>query len=146
MNTETFHATIKMITGEEVLAQVMPSEGESGAVFVLQNPIVIDEKTTIDTEKKMAVSGMIPKKWLNFATDDMTIVNMNHVVSISELDKFGIEFYRTALMAARLTSPIKRQIKTKDNIGYLGTIEEFRKGLNDNYNNSPDLPNNESQS
>jgi len=146
MNKETFHATIKMITGEEVLAQVMPNDSETGMFFVLQNPIVIDEKTTIDPEKKMAVSGLIPKKWMNFATDDMTVINMNHVVSISELDKFGIEFYNTALLAARLTSPIKRQIKTKDNIGYLGTIEEFRKGLLDTYNNSPDVPNNESQS
>jgi len=144
MNKETFHATIKMITGEEVLAQVMPNDSEAGMFFVLQNPIVIDEKTTIDPEKKMAVSGLIPKKWMNFATDDMTVINMNHVVSISELDKFGIEFYNTALLAARLTSPIKRQIKTKDNIGYLGTIEEFRKGLLDTYNNSPDVPNTES--
>jgi hypothetical protein len=136
-----FHATIKMITGEEVLAKVVPSMEENKDYFVLSNPITITENMQIDTEKGVAVSGMVPKKWMNFASDDLTIVNKTHIISMSELDKFGIDFYKKALTAAKFSSPIKRKIETKQNSGFVGKIETFRKKLEDDFNESPDLPN-----
>lgn len=135
-----FHATIKMITGEEVLAQVMPGDNEDEKFFVLSNPIVVQENMTIDQEKGVAVSGLIPKKWMVFAQDDMTIVNKDHVVSMSELDKFGIQFYEKALIAAKVMSPIKRSVKTTDNSGFLGKTDNFREKLEGTFDNSPDLP------
>ena len=65
---ENFHATIKMITGEEVLAQVMPAEEHDKMFFILSNPIVVNENVQIDQEKGVAVSGLIPKKWMTFAS------------------------------------------------------------------------------
>ena len=137
---ENFHATIKMITGEEVLAQVMPAEEHDKSFFILSNPIVVNENITIDQEKGVAVSGLIPKKWMVFGNDDMTIVNREHVVSMSELDKFGIQFYEKALIAAKVTSPIKKKVESTDNSGYLGIINKFRDGLEGTFDNSPDLP------
>lgn len=135
-----FHATIKMITGEEVIAKVMPSVEEEKDYFVLSNPITITENMQIDAEKGIAVSGLVPKKWMNFASDDMTIVNKTHVISMSELDKFGIDFYKKALMAAKYSSPVKRKIETQKNSGFIGKIENFRKKLENDFNDSPDLP------
>jgi len=135
-----FHATIKMITGEEVLAQVMPGDNEDNKFFVLSNPIVVHENMTIDAEKGVAVSGLIPKKWMVFGNDDMTIVNREHVVSMSELDKFGVQFYEKALIAAKVTSPIKKKVESTDNSGYLGIINKFREGLEGTFDKSPDLP------
>lgn len=139
---ENFHATIKMITGEEVLAEVLSAEENNEQFFVLSNPIVIQENVQIDQEKGIAVSGMIPKKWMNFANDEMTVVNKTHVVSMSELDKFGIEFYEKALIAARVASPIKKRVNSKDNTGFLGKIDGFRDKLKGIFDASPDLPSN----
>ena len=135
-----FHATIKLITGEEVLAKVMPSIEDHKDYFVLSNPITISENMQIDAEKGIAVSGMIPKKWMNFASDDLTIVSKTHVISMCELDKFGIDFYRKALISARTSSPIKRQVDTSNNVGYLGKISETRTLLDKLYDESPDVP------
>ena len=129
-----------MITGEEVLAQVMPGDNEDEKFFVLSNPIVVHENMTIDQEKGVAVSGLIPKKWMVFANDDMTIVNRDHVVSMSELDKFGIQFYEKALIAAKVTSPVKRKVESEENSGFVGLIDKFREGLEGIFDNSPDLP------
>ena len=85
---------------------------------------------------------MIPKKWMNFANDEMTVVNKTHVVSMSELDKFGIEFYEKALIAARVASPIKKRVNSKDNTGFLGKIDGFRDKLKGIFDASPDLPSN----
>ena len=137
---ENFHATIKMITGEEVLAEVLTAEEHDQEFFLLSNPIVINESVQIDSEKGVTISGMIPKKWMLFSDDDMTIVNKNHVVSMSELDKFGIEFYNKALIAARMASPVKRKVESKENTGFVGKIDKFRDKLKDIFNESPDLP------
>jgi hypothetical protein len=135
-----FHATIKLITGEEVLAKVMPSIEDHKDYFVLSNPITISENMQIDAEKGIAVSGMVPKKWMNFASDDLTIVSKTHVISMCELDKFGIDFYKKALMAAKYSSPVKRKVDTNQNSGFVGKVETFRKKLEDTFNDSPDLP------
>lgn len=138
---ETFHATIKMITGEEVLARVLPTKENGTDFFVLNDPIIIDEETHINHEKGVAVSGMIPKKWMMFASDDTTLVNKTHVVSMSELDKFGVDFYNRALVAAKAASPVKRRVESKDTASYIGVIDKFRKDLEDLFKGSQDLPN-----
>ena len=43
----------------------------------------------IDQQKGVAVSGLVPRKWMLYSNDDMTIIYKNHVISLSELDKFS---------------------------------------------------------
>ena len=139
--TDPFIATVKMITGEEVLCEVMPSEEGGQEFFLISNPIIIDESNQVDAERGVVLSGLIPKKWMMFSGDGMTIVNKSHVVTMSELDKFGIEFYNRALIAARASSPIKKKVDSKENSGYIGKIDSFRQTLQDIFDSSPDVPN-----
>lgn len=134
---DPFHATVKLITGEEVLAEVMPTEENGSEFFVLSNPIIISENVQIDQEKGIAISGLIPKKWMTYSSDDMSLVNKTHIVSISELDSFGVDFYEKALVVARATSPIKRKVTTDKNSGFVGKIESLRKKLEKDYKDSP---------
>lgn len=136
---ECFFATMKLITSEEILAEVLPQEEEGTEFFVLSNPIIVNETVQVDQEKGVAMSGLVPRKWMLYANEDMTIVYKNHVVSISEMDKFGVDFYKKALIAAKCSSPIKKKVDTKNHTGYLGKIEALRKKLDRNYKNSPDL-------
>ncbi len=82
---DPFIATVKMITGEEVLCEVMPSEEGGQEFFLISNPIIIDESNQVDAERGVVLSGLIPKKWMMFSGDGMTIVNKSHVVTMSEL-------------------------------------------------------------
>jgi len=137
--TASFYATLKLTTAEEVLSEVLPQEENGTDFFVLSNPIVIIESQQIDTERGAIVSGMIPRKWMLYSNEDLSIVYKQHVVSISELDKFGADFYHKALIAAKCSSPIKRKIETKKHSGFIGKIEQFRKKLQKDYDNSQDL-------
>lgn len=137
---EPFFATIKMITGEEVLSEIMVTEEHGTEFFVLSNPITIVENTTVDPERGMAFSGLIPKKWMLYANDDMSIIYKQHVVSMSEMDKFGVEFYRKALLAAKISSPIKRKVESKEHSGYLGSIKSNRDMIKRMYDMSHDVP------
>lgn len=137
---DQFYATMKLVTGEEVLARVMKTIENGEEIFILDDPIVIPENTSIDREKQIALSGLMPRKWMNYSGDGLVIVYKQHIVSISELDRFGIEFYERALLAARVSSPIKKKAKQQEHTGYLGTTEDFRKHLEEMYKISPDIP------
>jgi len=136
---DNFFATLKLITGEEILAEVCPSEENEIDFLIVQNPIVISETMQIDQEKGVAVSGLVPKKWMLYSNDDMTIIYKTHVISLSELDKFGSEFYQKALIAARMSSPVKRKVDSRDNVGYVGNIKDHRKLLERMYDMSHDV-------
>lgn len=136
---DSFYATLKLVTCEEVLTEVLPQEEDGTEFFVLSNPITISENHQVDTEKGVVISGMIPRKWMMYANEDLTIVYKQHVISVSELDKFGVDFYKKALIAAKCSSPIKKKVKTEKHTGYLGKIEQLRKKLDKAFNNSPDL-------
>ena len=136
---DTFFATMKLVTGEEVISEVMATDEHGEEFFVLGNPIVIWENQHVDTDKGVVISGLVPKKWMLYSNGDLTILYKQHVVSMSELDKFGTDFYKRALIAAKVSSPIKRKVDTDKHTGYVGKIEALRKGLQNMYDSSPDL-------
>ena len=135
----SFYATIKLITGEEILAEATLTEENGVEFFLVSDPIVVNETMQVDHQKGIAVSGLVPKKWQLYANDGMTIIQKQHVISISEMDKFGVEFYLKALIAAKMSSPIKRKVDSSENVGYVGTIDETRMLLEDIYDSSPSI-------
>lgn len=135
---DLFYATIKMTTGEEVLAEVLVCEENGTRFLMLSNPIVMEE--TFSTEGGEVKVGETSKKWLQHASDDMLIVYMNNVITISEMDKYAIEYYKKYSLVAKIRSPIKKNMKSTEHSGYLGTIESKRKYLEEMYNKSPDIP------
>ena len=139
MTDTPFYATLKLTTSEEILSEVMPQSENGTDFFILSNPIMIAENQQIDPQKGVVISGLVPRKWMVYSNEDLTIVYKQHVVSISEMDKFGVEFYKKALIAARCSSPIKKKVETKKHTGYLGKIDSFRKKLKETFDNSPDL-------
>lgn len=140
MTEDSFHATIKLVTGEEILAEIVECEENGQDFFLLQNPIIITENNHVDMQKGVVVSGLVPKKWMMYSSDDLQVIYKQHVISVSELDKFGVEFYRKALIAAMASTPIKRRVETKRHSGYVGKIEAFRNKLENMFSDSPDLP------
>ena len=137
---DPFYATIKIITGEEIMAEVAVEEEYGSEFFIISDPVIIEESFDVDAEKGTATTGMIPKKWLNYSNDGMHIINRSHVVTMSELDSFGIEFYKKSLVAARLSSPIKREVQSKLHSGYVGDTKTIRDSLEELYKNSHDIP------
>ena len=134
---------MKLVTGEEVLCEISQTKENNIEFFVVSNPIVIAEQMQLNHEKGVAVSGLVPKKWMMYSNDDMTIIYKHHVISISEMDKFGQEFYNKALLAAKCSSPIKRRVSSEENVGFVGKTDTSRKLLEEMYKTSLDVPENE---
>ena len=134
---ETFYATVKLLSGEEVLCQAIHVEEEGQELYLLSDPIVIDEASRLDPERGIAMSGMAPRMWMMYSNDDLVAVRKEHVISISEMDKFGKSFYKKALVIAKVSTPVKKKVDQEEHMGSLGEVEERRAYLERIFN----LPN-----
>jgi len=120
---EDFYAVIKLISGEEIFSIVCPSEEEGRTMLILNNPVVIE----VVVMKQIGMQGYKIDPWLKFADDDTFLMDMDKVLTISEVrDEETIEMYHKFLR--------QRQNKDSKNsltpeMGYLSSVSEARKRL-----------------
>jgi len=121
MMEEDFYAVIKLVSGEEIFSSVMPSEEEGRMLLILSNPVTIE----VIVMKQIGMQGYKVDPWLKFADDDTFLLDMEKVLTISEVrDEDTIEMYQKFL----------RQQQNKDSknsltpeLGYVSSVSEARK-------------------
>ena len=79
MIEEDFYCTLKLKSGEEVFAKVAASEEEERTFLIVSNPIVISEYKSRGGE-----SGYKIEPWLKTTTEDMFIIKLDDVLTLSE--------------------------------------------------------------
>ena len=90
MMEEDFYAVIKLVSGEEIFSIVCPSEEEGRIMLILNNPVTIE----VIMMKQIGMQGYKIDPWLKFADDDTFLLNMDKVITISEVnDEETIEMY-----------------------------------------------------
>ena len=57
MTEDSFHATVKLVTGEEILTEIIECEENGQDFFLFHNPIIITENNHVDMQKGIVVSG-----------------------------------------------------------------------------------------
>ena len=76
---DDFYATIKFKNGEEIIAKVSASEEEDRTMLVISNPVMATE-----VKAKGGLVGYKVEPWLKTTKEDMFIINMTDVLTISE--------------------------------------------------------------
>ena len=76
---DDFYATLKFKNGEEVFAKVAASEEKDRTMLVIHHPVLVSEIRT-----KNGLAGYKVEPWLKTTKEDMFIVNMDDVLTISE--------------------------------------------------------------
>ena len=123
MIEEDFYATVKLKTGEEIFAKVAASEEDDRTLLLVSNPIIVNE-----IKNKGKVAGYKVEPWLKTTTDDMFVINIDDVLTMSEsTDVEMIMMYQDY---------IRRADKNKNNesglsrdMGYLGTVNDTKELL-----------------
>ena len=140
MMEEDFYATIKLkYTGEEIFAKVAASEEEDRTMLVLSNPITIFE-----IKQRGGIVGYKVEPWLKTSDEDMYIINLSDVLTISESKDVEIimiyqHFVRDSAREKCSQAAMSRKM------GYLGTVNDTKDLLekiykNNNTKSSPDQP------
>jgi hypothetical protein len=123
---EEFYAAIKLISGEEVFALVSPSEEGDRTILILDSPVII----TPITSKNGMIQGYKVEPWMTLPDDDMYIVDMSKVITMTEInDQDIINIYHKFNRSSSRVS-IDRKM------GLISKVDEARKTLEKVYRNS----------
>ena len=134
---EDFIATIKLITGEEIISKVcyMPEDD----TLILENPL---EVNYVDQQKKnVRSSGFSLSEWIHSTFDHMFVLPKQHVITMTEVEDSRIEKYYNESVAKCITqiSSFRESVEPKKfsrKMGNLGSIKETKKSLEDLFNKS----------
>ena len=120
---EDFYAVIKLISGEEIFSIVCPSEEDEKTMLILNNQVTIE----VIVMKQIGMQGYKIDPWLKFADDDTFLLNMDKVLTISEVrDPETIEMYHKFIKQQQNKNS-KTPLSTE--MGYLSSVSEARKRL-----------------
>ena len=120
---EDFYATVKFKSGEEVFAKVAASEEEGRTMLIVSNPIIVKE-----LKGRSGVVGYKVEPWLKTTSDDMFIVNLSDVLTLSESSDIEmIMMYQDYLRTSDKEN--QNQASLSRSMGYLGTVNDTKELL-----------------
>jgi len=120
---EDFYCTLKLKTGEEIFAKVAASEEEDATILIISNPIIISE-----IKNRVGIVGYKIEPWLITTTEDMFVINLNDVLTLSESS--DIEMIMMHQSYIRQSSKEKNnQSQINRRMGYLSNVNDAKEIL-----------------
>ena len=126
---DDFYATVKLKTGEEIFCKVAATEEEDRTMLLVTNPIIVSE-----IKGRTGVVGYKLEPWLKTTTEDMFILNMEDVLTMSESS--DIEMIMMYQNYIRQSTKDGNQSKINRRMGYLANVNDAKEILEKLYKNS----------
>ena len=137
--TDEFYCVLKLVTGEEIFSIAsLDTDLNGNSIVILSNPVIMK------IVKRGLVSGVKVEPWMKIPDEDIYTISMDKVVTITEItNKEIIKFYKKFLDETDEDEEEEesQQVTPDKKMGYLGTVAEARKRLEEIYNlEIPDQP------
>ena len=129
MIEDDFYATLKLKTGEEIFCKVAATEEEDRTMLLVTNPIIVSE-----IKGRTGVVGYKLEPWLKTTTEDMFILNMEDVLTMSESS--DIEMIMMYQNYIRQSTKDGNQSKINRRMGYIANVNDAKEILEKLYKNS----------
>jgi hypothetical protein len=126
---EEFYAIIKLVSGEEILSLIMVDENDGDPLIVLQNPIILK---TFHNQHGMHIKV---KPWIEMSSDDFFIIKLDKIITMTETkDNKLINLYNNYIedgddIDVYNSSETSGKVKPSSKMGYISSVEEARKKL-----------------
>ena len=131
---DDFYATIKLKSGEEVFARVAASEEEDRTMLIVHTPVTVSE-----IKNKTGLLGYKVEPWLKTTRDDMFIINMDRVITLTESsDMEMIVMYQHYLRDAQ--REYHNQHRLNRRMGYISNVHDAKENLEKIFKKSPHNP------
>ena len=128
---DDFYATLKFKSGEEGFAKVAASEEEGRTMLVVHNPIIVCE-----VRAKSGIVGYKVEPWLKTTREDMLIINLNDVLTLSESNDLEmIMLHQNFCRDSQ--KDYDNQAKLNRKMGYLSTVRDAKENLEKIFKQSP---------
>ena len=128
---DDFYGTIKFKNGEEVFAKIAASEESDRTMLVIHHPVTVAE-----VKSRAGTVGYKVEPWLKTTKEDMFIVNMDNVLTMSESsDIHMIKMYQRFVQDSDRDNKNLPKISRK--MGYISTVHDAKDILEKLYKSSP---------
>ena len=121
---DDFYGTIKFKNGEEIFAKVAASEEEERTMLILHNPILITE-----IKGKRGVVGYKVEPWLKTTKEDMFIINMRDVLTLSESSDVEMIMMHQRYLRDSQEDDDNNRSKINRKMGYIGNVNDAKQVL-----------------
>ena len=136
MIEDDFYGTIKFKNGEEIFAKVAASDEGDRTMLIVHTPVMVSE-----VKAKGGIVGYKVEPWLKTSREDMFIINMSDVLTLSESSDIEmIMMHQRYLRDSQYDEDNRSKINRK--MGYIGNVHDAKEVLERLYKlNKPKKPN-----
>ena len=123
---EDFYASVKLVSGEEIFGEVLPSEENGRTVLIISDPVEIE---TVNMNGSHEGLRMMP--WLrSMPTEGIIIIPMDKVITVVEAKENSevVSYYQKFIMTT-LNGGSSEKIKVTKKMGYVISVEQAREHL-----------------
>ena len=123
---DEFYASVKLVSGEEIFGEVMPSEENGRTVLIISDPVEIE---TVSMDGRHEGLRMMP--WLrSMPSEGIIIIPMDKVITVVEAreDSEVVAYYQRFIMT-NLSGGSAQKIKVTKKMGYVISVEKARESL-----------------
>jgi len=128
---EEFYATIKLVSGEELVSKVCYCSDDD--TIILEKPLLVEP--AVHKKGQIEVNGFSLREWIIASFDQMFVIERKNVLTITEVEDKIVKFYQLSLKRIVSDTNDKPNKLTRKS-GYLGSIEEKKKSLEDIFKKS----------
>ena len=130
MIEEDFYCTVKLKTGEELFAKVAASEEEDRTFLIISSPIIVSE-----VKNRTGTVGYKLEPWLKTTTEDMFIINIEDVITLSESSDIEmINMYQNYVR--EYARKKNKESKLSRKMGYISNVNDAKEILEKLYKKS----------
>lgn len=123
---DEFYASVKLVSGEEIFGEVMPSEENGRTVLIISDPVEIE---TVSMDGRHEGLRMMP--WLrSMPSEGIIIIPMDKVITVVEARENSevVAYYQRFIMT-NLAGGSSEKIKVTKKMGYVISVEKARESL-----------------
>lgn len=130
---EEFYASIKLVSGEEIVSKVcyLPDEDK----ILLDKPLQVEQAR--QKKGSLEVTGFTLKEWISATYEDMFVIRRDHILTITEIaGEIQIFYEKTINRLENGRVLVGKGNKLPRRSGYLGSVESMKKSLEEIYKRS----------
>jgi len=127
---EDFYASIKLKTGEEIFARVLPQDEEHKIILIVTNPIMVTHMSG-----RNGSMGYKIEPWMKTTTEDMFVIKIDDIITICETN--DIEMIMLHQSFVRKVGDMKNnRSNISRKMGYLANVNDAKDLLEKIFKNS----------
>lgn len=126
---EEFEAVIKLVSGDEIIADCLLSQEGDASILYVSNPCVVTVITKVG-EDGQKTQGMGISKWMRFSEEEFYIINEKDILSIAPTSREASAIYRMFLRSEEDDyEETDNQVKPDATMGYINSVSKERERL-----------------